>query len=231
MQPRLIPAARKARRSPAAGLPHTWRRRVPYIPPSRRGSCTGCGKVVQLSATSAREPYCKTCRAAGVAPSRAMHGGAKRYKRGCRCEPCREGQARRMREYAARRRAEGRPIRRPGDPRECAHCGEAFRARRDQPGTLCGARCAKLAQGWAGVPVRRFRPSPTLRASIYERDGWVCQLCGSPVDPEAPAQSRESATLDHITPRAHGGSDDPSNLRLAHMGCNADRGAPREEVA
>lgn len=172
---------------------------------------------------------CRLCRKALV-----QHGDEAMYsKRKCRCVVCREAQARRMREYAARRRAEGRPIQRPGDPHECDQCGAVFIARRDRraQSRYCGIECAKLAQGWDGSPSPRFRVSPSFRASIYERDGWVCQLCGDPVDPDAAPRTRGYASLDHVVPRSHGGSDDPSNLRLAHMGCNADRGACLEGVA
>lgn len=34
---------------------------------------------------------------------------------------------------------------------------------------------------------------------------------------------RLTATVDHIIPRALGGSDDRENLQLAHFGCNASK--------
>lgn len=196
----------------------------------RSGRCSGCGSPVYVSRSSAAEPYCLPCRRAGLAPSTARHGTDRRYASGCRCDTCRSGKARSMREYAARRRAAGRPIQRPGDLRECDHCSATFTARRDRRARsrYCGIECAKLAQGWDGSPSPRFRISPTLRTSIYERDGWVCQLCGDPVDPDAAPRTRGYASLDHVIPRSRGGSDEASNLRLAHMGCNADRGATVE---
>jgi 5-methylcytosine-specific restriction endonuclease McrA len=41
-----------------------------------------------------------------------------------------------------------------------------------------------------------------LRRTILQRDRWTCQVCGAPAD-----------SVDHIIPRARGGTDDPSNLR------------------
>ena len=72
---------------------------------------------------------------------------------------------------------------------------------------------------------------------IARRDGYNCYLCGSPVDPQdkkvtrkktrdRPAQVRTGPkypSVDHVEPRARGGSHDQSNLRLAHKGCNASK--------
>lgn len=55
------------------------------------------------------------------------------------------------------------------------------------------------------------------RKEIFERDGWVCQICGSPV--------AENPTIDHIIPLIRGGNDAPSNVQLAHFSCNASKGA------
>lgn len=131
----------------------------------RRGVCTGCGDRVYVSSTSAKEPYCRACRADGRAPSRtrAKHGDETMYsKQGCRCRVCREGQARRMREYAARRKAEGRPIdyRRRGEPRNCEVCGEVFAPRLDHSGAFCSARCANVARNLA----RGFTPRPPRKS-------------------------------------------------------------------
>ena len=74
---------------------------------------------------------------------------------------------------------------------------------------------------WPQGSGTEFVDAATRRA-IYERDGWVCQLCEAPVDPGATAHA-ERASLDHIVPQSRGGSHDPSNLRMAHVGCNARR--------
>lgn len=64
------------------------------------------------------------------------------------------------------------------------------------------------------------------RYAIYERDGWVCQICFEPVDPDLPGKHRMAATLDHIEPRSLVLIPDHSaaNLRLAHRVCNSRRG-------
>lgn len=51
------------------------------------------------------------------------------------------------------------------------------------------------------------------RAAILQRDGYVCWLCGQP----------GADTVDHVIPRARGGTDDDDNLRAAHLSCNSGR--------
>ncbi|MEM7337519.1 MAG: HNH endonuclease signature motif containing protein [Actinomycetota bacterium] len=63
------------------------------------------------------------------------------------------------------------------------------------------------------------------------RDGWSCWLCHEPVDPDAPAGSPASATVDHVVPRSRGGRTVPENLRLAHRRCNGARANHLPELA
>lgn len=56
---------------------------------------------------------------------------------------------------------------------------------------------------------------PTTRARIYARDGHACVWCGA----GAPAK----LTLDHLIPRALGGSNRYWNLITACAGCNSRR--------
>lgn len=65
---------------------------------------------------------------------------------------------------------------------------------------------------------------PSLRKSkisrlmrIYNRDKGVCQLCMTHC-------RFESATKDHIIPKAHGGKNSIVNLQLAHVWCNGIKG-------
>lgn len=230
------------------------------------GTCTHCGKAC---------------------------GSASGYRRGCRCDRCRAAQAERLRVYAAKRRAEGRPIRpnRAKVERVCVGCGVTFSVRADRATRYCTIRChnlstrgidpsappkpkrrrksevrkraerraAKAARGTSGgnlvwiqgrclVCEEHFPPSPGLasrycspdcravsrrrsswigyaaRLAVYERDEWVCQICKEPVDRAAHHMDDWAPTLDHITPRSRGGSDEGENLRLAHRWCNSVRG-------
>lgn len=70
-----------------------------------------------------------------------------------------------------------------------------------------------------------------LRAEIYERDDWICQLCGDRVDRDTHWNAPLAPSLDHIAPQSLGGSDEPENLRTAHRVCNTLRGARIEDEA
>lgn len=59
-----------------------------------------------------------------------------------------------------------------------------------------------------------------LRFAVYARDGFRCVYCGCRVSTGA----RGSATLDHVTPHAHGGTNATSNLVTACRACNAAKG-------
>ena len=60
------------------------------------------------------------------------------------------------------------------------------------------------------------------------RGATHCTICGGALDFDAPARSRWSPSVDHIRALALGGAPfDPSNLRVAHYGCNSSRGKGR----
>lgn len=74
-------------------------------------------------------------------------------------------------------------------------------------------------------------PSETFRhEDVYRRDGWVCQLCGEPVDPALRYPSPRSASLDHAKPLSKGGHHVWDNVQLAHLLCNTRKHA-REDPA
>ena len=56
--------------------------------------------------------------------------------------------------------------------------------------------------------------SGTLRYDIFKRAKFRCELCGVSADEKA-------LEVDHIVPRNHDGSDDPSNLQALCYSCNA----------
>lgn len=68
-----------------------------------------------------------------------------------------------------------------------------------------------------------------IRAKIYERDGWRCQICRRKVKRGATLPHPKAPTLDHIIPLAQGGTHEPVNCQLACYRCNClkgDRTAP-----
>jgi predicted nucleic acid-binding Zn ribbon protein len=58
------------------------------------------------------------------------------------------------------------------------------------------------------------------RAAVYERDGWVCGICGLAVDPSAGKDDPMKVSLDHVTPLSKGGDHLPDNCQCSHLRCN-----------
>lgn len=69
--------------------------------------------------------------------------------------------------------------------------------------------------------------------SIYERDGWVCGLCGEGISQDRQYPDPLSVSLDHIIPISRGGSHTKENVQAAHLVCNIKKGAsiPMEVAA
>lgn len=67
------------------------------------------------------------------------------------------------------------------------------------------------------------------RQRIANRDGWICQLpdCGKPIDPQLRKPHPMALAIDHILPRAAGGTDEDHNLQAAHALCNLQKGTNR----
>jgi len=81
-----------------------------------------------------------------------------------------------------------------------------------KPCTVCGRPC-----NGSRCPAHRPRNGSTRawrqqRAAILYRDAYRCALCGHGAE-----------EVDHITPLAYGGSDDPANLRSLCHGCHVDQ--------
>lgn len=60
--------------------------------------------------------------------------------------------------------------------------------------------------------------SNSVFVSLLLRDGAVCYLCHQGEDADDPFE------IEHVKPRAANGSDDLSNLALAHRSCNRTKG-------
>lgn len=186
--------------------------------------CASCGRLMWrgkgvLPAGKAR---CRQCRAA----EQKKHGTATRYKAGCRCADCREAKRVEMAEYVAMvRERDGvtptqkiRP--RSTEIRPCAVCSEPVTGKIASNRPMHNA--CRPSKFWANA----IQISDRDRLAIYERDGWICQLCNEPVDRSLNYQDRWAATLDHVMPRSLTlfSDDSPENLRLAHRACNSARG-------
>ncbi len=102
---------------------------------------------------------------------------------------------------------------------------------------------ARISVGKAGVLTRQWwgkhefgqvAPSSTLRdkymAALYKKQGGIDGICGNPlpnlyVGPPWNRRLNIDIEVDHIIPRANGGTDDLANLQLTHRKYNRSKGA------
>jgi 5-methylcytosine-specific restriction endonuclease McrA len=115
----------------------------------------------------------------------------------------------------------------PRMSRLCRICHIEFHGRRID--VFCSTRCRQRADLDCHADGNAYRIARDLgaqvlhrvkRREIYERDGWVCQICGDPIDQWAPPRSPKSAAIDHIIPIKLGGNHTADNCQAAHMICN-----------
>lgn len=73
----------------------------------------------------------------------------------------------------------------------------------------------QLLEKYKQSRIRKPIPSK-LRYSIIKRDNFLCVLCGA-----SPRKDNKiTLEVDHLTPVAKGGTDDPENLRTLCQACN-----------
>lgn len=201
--------------------------------PKHEMQCAVCGKTVFKTKSGSRKPVCSYgCRYVLVWGQTKAEADAERVRRA----------------RSAHRQLVIRPslrfrlvIKHPEDTYKsvrftsvrCGPCGDYFVW--DNRITTSFAKYCSDACRTSAYYARRARRdgidyhgrsiSSAVRREVYERDGWVCQLCFEPVV-ETEKFGRWSPTLDHIIPRSMQLVPDhsPSNLRLAHNYCNAIRG-------
>ena len=191
-------------------------------------TCSSCGdRMSRGTRRPGAKSMCKACREASY-----VHGTYRMYsKRKCRCGECRAAATEYMREYTkrytakngisptarSRRIAKGQPV----ESLVCAKCGEPMKASRHVEGVT---PMHKKCRG-------KFYISAEDRQKVYERDNWMCHLCGERCDPGADWFSDWFPSLDHIVPRSMGGTEDMDNLATCHRWCNSVRGVePLEDL-
>ena len=173
----------------------------PDRPTPRRAECVDCGKTLRRCLSEI--PRCRAC----IVLER---------QRLARAETRRRSADRRL-----RLAAEGTSSQWTWVAGECAQCLLPF-VRHGQASRFCSSGCRRKARASWKIATRD-------RIAIYERDGWVCQLCGDPVNRALMSTDPGSdwaPSLDHIEPQAWALIPDhsPTNLRLAHRWCNSVRG-------
>lgn len=69
-----------------------------------------------------------------------------------------------------------------------------------------------------GIAMADRRHLQYIRQRLIAKHGMVCALCSKPIE------SENELTVDHIIPRAMGGSTTYENCQLAHKECNLRKG-------
>jgi hypothetical protein len=115
--------------------------------------------------------------------------------------------------------------------RACSTCREAFLADGDTRSRFCSKRCCEAFHSFHKNALRRsaeasgdvFSPD-----DVFERDSWMCGLCGETIDRSLKHPHKMSATIDHIIPLSRGGRHTLSNVQAAHKSCNSRK---RDRIA
>jgi 5-methylcytosine-specific restriction endonuclease McrA len=139
-----------------------------------------------------------------------------------------------LRAFHERRVADGRwelqnAKRRKVERHPCADCGQ-------EVWNSHGPRCRDCSQVFARMLRRAAGYGIDLdsaaRVLVFERDGWICQLCSDPIDPALIWPASLSASVDHRIPLSkcleHFGPDyvdSADNWQAAHLVCNTAKGA------
>lgn len=188
--------------------PSTRYRRKARGVPVESQFCSVCGDELKMSKhLEGVNPACKPCRQ--KTPAWLINGLPGPRQRRARA---------RLAKAAAGRPSTGRVFTQGA----CNWCGEQFMS---SGGSFFCSQGCRTSYRYSNSGSLSFKISPLERQAIYERDGWVCQLCNRPVDPDLGHREPWSASLDHVVPQSLMLVPDHSaqNLRLSHRLCNSYR--------
>lgn len=106
--------------------------------------------------------------------------------------------------------------------------------------TVCSSSCRNILTfgiahavepyDWALFAAHRAREAGARvvelfdRLEVFERDEWLCYLCGVETDSSADPLHPRSPTVDHVIPLSRGGDHSLANARCACLGCNSSKG-------
>jgi hypothetical protein len=209
-----------------------------FIPDRRRsrGYCSPkCGKAAhhRLHRLTKDKP-CANCQKSlrnAPAATKFCSSECAEAARTAICAFCRQPFIRYGGKFCSRRCADVAKIR----FNTCKNCGDPFRPHRgrsEQP--FCSPGCyweKRTGRPRPSAAARRSIATPLpnistrLRAVIAAREGYRCWLCERKIDRRLKHPHPRSLSLDHYIPVTKGGSDDPNNLRPAHLICNVRRAA------
>lgn len=117
------------------------------------------------------------------------------------------------------------------ESRPCVYCGAEFTPPVGHGGKrLCSLTCQRRQKRdvhRASKQMRRAqtRGAPNIervyRKRIFERDGYLCLLCGRPLAMDEQVPHPDAPTIDHVLPLSRGGAHTPANVQAAHFMCNS----------
>lgn len=157
--------------------------------------CARCGKDTPLADMWVSN--CRTCGLKIAAEYRAAHPIPLKRDLKCTCRIC------------------GKTF--MGNSKNCVTCSE--KCRKKNSSLLDAISHDKRRVRLLGCETEKID-----RIRVFQRDGWICGLCGEPVDPNANKKDPMRASLDHIIPVSLGGSHTWGNVQLAHLRCNSSKG-------
>jgi len=109
--------------------------------------------------------------------------------------------------------------------RECEWCGKEFKTRHSKSRCCCKKHTNRMNKYERAQRKRVAVHLSYSRFKIFQRDNFVCHICGEPIDMSAVAPANFSPTIDHVIPIRLGGADIPDNVKAAHFICNSIKGA------
>lgn len=108
------------------------------------------------------------------------------------------------------------------EPLALSKCQRHYRAQRYAEGVPWAQGCGKNNDR-ARARQHGVAYEPINRLEVYERDGWICGICGDLVE-------KDEASLDHVVPMSRGGAHLYSNVQCAHLLCNIRKGASHGDL-
>lgn len=122
----------------------------------------------------------------------------------------------------------------------CGQCAAAFYPK-DRGSKYCSRICSVAAQRVHAAPaderkvaalrrVARVKSAstpgkPVRKLEIFERDGWICYLCGEETIKDAHWRNPRAPSLDHAVSVSRGGTNTPDNVFCTHRSCNGAKAA------
>lgn len=112
--------------------------------------------------------------------------------------------------------------------RLCEVCGKEYLTYFPQAKT-CSGECSSILRNRNRV--KRIKSRYKIQA-VFDAYNGICQICGEPCDwtdakvvNGVKCMGNKYPTIDHIVPVSKNGEDKIENIQLAHMICNAKKGA------